>query len=233
MRPVAVASLLLGAALAVSGCATSLNKLSSAEIASLRIVDVDIRYASNSRIRWHNAKHDYLRQPAVAAEVQRVARKAEKEDAFEQGESAAQNTVMNSPEAKAYMRKRLSALIETHLAKDVLPRYQGTRPVRLEVTVHGFFIPSPVARVVVGGSPTFAAITVLKDAGTGAELAKLDRLAAGYAGAGLLGVALDQAGADLEDRVLKVYTANIQRWLKAPSSGRRRADLSGGQGANL
>ena len=150
-----------------------------------------------------------------------MARRAEaRAGAFEQDEAGAESKVMNSPEAKAFVRDRLSALIKRHLAANVLPKYQGTRPVRLEVTVNTFVIPSAVMRMVIGGTPQLDAVTVLKDAKTGAELARLERPAAAYAGNGWLGVALDQMGADLEVRVLRGYTGTVLRWLGTPSSGR-------------
>ena len=48
--------------------------------------------------------------------------------------------------------------------------------------VHGFVIPHAVQRVVLGGVPILAAVTTLKDARPGAELAKLDQGAAAPAG---------------------------------------------------
>lgn len=49
---------------------------------------------------------------------------------------------------------------------------------------------------------------------TGAELGKLDRMAGAMAGNGILGVAVDQAFSDLEDRVLEAYTQNVLDWLR-------------------
>lgn len=214
-------SLLLAAAVLLSGCVTSVNKLSDTELASLKIVGYDIRFTPDARIRWANARNDYLRRPEVAAEVKRVSKKAEERaDDFEQDEAGATAKVMESPAARAYMRKRLSDLVKRHLDQGVRPHYQGTRPVKIDILINGFSIPSAVARVLIGGAPVFAAVTVLKDAKTGAELGKLDRVSAGYAGNGLLGVALDQAGSDLEDRVLGNYARNILNWLGTPSGER-------------
>ncbi len=219
--PISMACLGLGLALAVSGCASSINTLSAPELAGLRIEGVDVRYGPNAIIWWRKGKVAYLREPGVEANVKRKVKMAEaRADAFEQDEASAESKVLNSPEAKAFVRKKLSAMITSRLAANVLPLYQGTRPVRLEVTVYSFAIPSPFMRVVVGGAPTLSAVTVLKDAKTGAELARLDKMAAGTAFSGALGVALDQAGADLEDRVLRSYTQNVLRWLSTPSSGR-------------
>ena len=74
-------------------------------------------------------------------------------------------------------------------------------------------IPSAIQRIALGGTPLLGAITVLKDGSTGSELGKLDRQAAAYAGQGWAGVAVDQAFADLEDRVLDTYVSQVQTWL--------------------
>ena len=117
------------------------------------------------------------------------------------------------------MRKRVNGLIKETLNKNVLPKYKGTRPVRLEVTIVGFVIPSAVARAVIGGTPMLAAVTTLKDAGNGVELAKLDKVSAAYAGSGLVGVLIDQAGSDLEHRVIAGYTKDVLDWLGKPAGG--------------
>lgn len=85
----------------------------------------------------------------------------------------------------------------------------------VHVTVHGFNIPSAARRVVLGGTPLLGAVTVLRDAQTGAELAKMDRVAAGYAGTGVLGVVADQAFDDIHDRVLNAYSGQVLDWMQA------------------
>ena len=83
----------------------------------------------------------------------------------------------------------------------------------MEVEVRGFVIPSPLQRVAFGGNPLLETTTQLRDVTTGEVIGKLDRLAAATAGNGLLGVAIDQAGDDLEDRVLDAYVSNVRTWL--------------------
>lgn len=76
-------------------------------------------------------------------------------------------------------------------------------------------------RVVIGGSPIFSAVTVLKDSSTGQELAKLDRVAIASASPGLLGVAVDEAleRPDLDERLFKKYLDNVSLWLKTNREG--------------
>jgi len=107
-------------------------------------------------------------------------------------------------------------MVKERLQKEVLPDFKGNRPVVLEVVVYGLHIPSAAQRVVLRGSPTFSALRTLKDAKTGAELAKLDQNAAGFAGNGLLGVAIDQVFPDLEDRVIGAWIGQTKIWLHQP-----------------
>jgi hypothetical protein len=122
-------------------------------------------------------------------------------------------SLVNTPEAQAYVRDKLASKLKERLQAEVIPHFQGTRRARLDVHVVGFVIPNAAQRVVLGGNPMLGAITTLKDAQTGAELAKSDRLAAAYAGQGVLGVLADQAFSDLEDRVMDTYVAQVQGWL--------------------
>jgi hypothetical protein len=55
------------------------------------------------------------------------------------------------------------------------------------------------------------AVTTIKDARTGVELAKLDQATAAPAGQGILGVVVDQGS--LEDRVPDVYVSQVRNWL--------------------
>ena len=121
--------------------------------------------------------------------------------------------MINTPEAKAFLRQKLTGMIRDRINREVVPQFTGTRGARLEINVVSFFIPSPLQRVALGGSPTMAAARTLKDARTGAELAKLDQMSAGMAGNGILGVAIDQGFSDLEDRVLDNFTAQTKKWL--------------------
>src|SRR5262249_36629349 len=116
--------------------------------------------------------------------------------------------------AKAYLRDKLAAMLKDRVVHFVSPKFKGARPVRIEIEVHSFVIPSPLQRIALGGTPALFAITYLKDAATGAELAKLDRGAAGMAFNGVIGVLVDQAGDDLEDRVLDNYVEHLLTWLE-------------------
>lgn len=196
-------------ATALAGCATSINKLSKSEIQSLHIESIDISYKPDAHIWWGNAEREYAAKVGAPAAAEP---KSKNETLPGNREGDAYREVMDTPEAKRYLRDKLAGLLKDRMGY-FLHKYQGTRTVRLEVEVHSFVIPSPLQRIALGGTPMLAAVTVLRDSATGEVLGKLDRMAAGYAGNGILGVALDQAGNDLEDRVLDNYVANVRDWL--------------------
>lgn len=203
------------AALVVAGCATANLSLSLAERKAMRITSIKVD-VSEATIWWGNAEREYLAkvQADPAALTKAKATKAVKEAADSAAEA---QEIMASPEAKAYLRAKLAGMIQKALDERIKPKYAGDRPVVLEIKVSSFTVPSAAQRVIVGGAPTLAAYTYLKDARTGAELGKLDRVAAVGAGSGVIGVLVDQAFDDLEVRVLNAYVRNVDRWL-APES---------------
>jgi hypothetical protein len=192
-----------------AGCATSMVSLTKSEIATIHIESVEVRFVPDAYIWWGNAEREY----AAKAWVPSKNGKAQSSDLPGERDGDAYRELMNTPAAQAYARDKLTGMIKARLQKAVLPRFQGTRAVRLEIEVHSFYIPSPLQRIALGGAPTLGTITVIRDAKSGAELGKFDRANAGAAGNGILGVAVDQAFSDLEDRVLDKYMENILAWL--------------------
>jgi hypothetical protein len=214
--------LLAGIALAAvsSGCATSVNSLSKSEIATINIQSVDVRYVPNAHIWWGTAEREYAAKVGAPQHDKPQDKKGKKTEDKTEGKDLpgerdgdAYRDLMSTPAAQAYVRDKLTGMIKAHLQHRVLPLFQGTRAVRLEIEVHSFHIPSPLQRIALGGAPTLMTVTVLKDAATGKELAKLDKGNAGMAFGGVLGVAVDQAMPDLEQRVLENYMDNILAWL--------------------
>jgi hypothetical protein len=200
-------------AAALAGCATSVNSLSQAEMQTINIQSVDIKFKPDAHIWWGNAEREYAAKVAPTSTAAKPDRSATAIKTVPgDKDSDDYRELMDTPEAKAYLRDKLAAMVKDRLSYFVT-KYQGTRPVRLEVEIHSFVIPSPLQRIALGGTPMLAAVTVLRDSATGKELGKLDRVAAGYAGNGIVGVAVDQAGDDLEDRVLDKYMGNVRAWL--------------------
>lgn len=198
-------------AIALSGCATSVNSLSQAELQTIGIQAVDIKFAPGASIWWGTAEREYAAKVGTLPDVKPT---TEIKSVPGDAEGDAYRALMSTPEARAYVRDKLAGMIKDRLDRNVLPKYRGgTRPVRLEIEVRRFRIPSALQRIALGGAPSFVAVTVLRDAATGKELARDERPAASYAGNGIIGVAVDQAFDDLEDRVLDQYVANVSSWL--------------------
>jgi hypothetical protein len=193
----------------IAGCATSVVSLSKSEINTLYIQSVEVKYVPDAYIWWGTAEREYAAKASVPPRPQ----KTSDVDLPGEREGDAYRELMETPAAKAYVRDKLTGMIKARLQQAVLPRFRGTRAVRLEIEVHNFNIPSPLQRIALGGTPMLGAITVLRDAKTGAELGKLDRMSGAIAGNGLLGVAVDQAFSDLEDRVVSNYADNVLDWL--------------------
>lgn len=113
------------------------------------------------------------------------------------------------------VRGRIVDRIEGAVAEAFKGRMEaGARPVRLEITVTAFFVPSAIQRVVVGGQPGMAARVVLRDAATGAELAVREKLvAAAFVGNGIGGVLIDQTMEDHDVRLARNFAVGYRDWL--------------------
>jgi hypothetical protein len=208
-------------ALGLAACASSTNLLSEAEVKGMRIERIDVSYRPDAIIWWGKAEREFVerelsKKSGTPGKAKRPPSVTDASNTGEDAISAEYNRIADSPEAKAHLRETLARLVKERLQKEVVPEFKGTRPAVLEVVVVGFHIPSAAQRVVLGGAPTFGALRILKDAKTGKELAKLDQNAAGFAGNGLLGVAIDQALPDLEDRVIAAWIAQTKTWLVQP-----------------
>ncbi len=215
-----VTALLFGfVALLLAACSTSTNLLNEGEIAGLRIERVDVSYKPDAVIWWGKPEREYVEQELArraakpGAPKKRAPSVTDASDTGQNAVSAEYNQIADSPEAKAYIRDSLVKLVKQRIDKEIVPEFKGSRPVVLEITIVGFLIPSAAQRVVLGGTPTFGALRVLKDARSGAELARLDQMSAAGAGQGILGVAIEQAMPDLEDRLLAVFVTQTKNWL--------------------
>lgn len=202
----------------MAGCALAPpSPLGSDQIKTLRLTDISVSTAPDAEIVWGNAEHEFVTahkaenpKPATAAPIETAS--------LTNGaptETSEYNAIANSPEGRAHIRSKAESRVKDALETNLKPALQsGTRPVRLEVSIRTFFVPSPVQRVVVGGVPGMTATAVLKDAETGQTLAQIkDQFTVAPAGNGILGVLVDQAFSDLDVRVANSYADAYRRWL--------------------
>ncbi len=206
---------LLAAGLA--GCAeVPVSPLAKDAAAGLRLAQVEIKVADDATVLWGNAEHEYV----VAQRAAPAARKAKPIETGSLGDpansDAAEATALaNSAEGKAFVRAKVVERLKGAVGEAFKGRLEaGTRAVKLEVVVTGFFVPSAIQRVVLGGAPGLTARVVLRDAVTGAELAARDNFGANaYAGNGIGGVLIDQALEDLDVRLARNFAVDYRRWL--------------------
>lgn len=201
----------------LSGCAeVPPSPLARDAVASLRLGQIDVRVAEGAEIAWGNAEHEFVVNQR-AASAPRTQRPIETGSIGDPAAADAAETaeLVNSPEGKVFVRGRIVDRIEGAVAEAFKGRMEaGARPVRLEITVTAFYVPSAIQRVVVGGQPGMAARVVLRDAAAGAELAVREKLvAAAFVGNGIGGVLIDRTMEDHDVRLARNFAVGYRDWL--------------------
>jgi hypothetical protein len=209
---------LLPLAFLVAGCASEIpSPLGADAIKTMRLTDVAVTVAPDAIIWWGNAEHEYVAAHNASAQ------KPSKQPVVETGslhdpvgaDTAESNALAATPEGKAFVRAKAASRVKDALDTGLKPALQsGTRPVKLEVTVHAFSVPSAIQRVLVGGQPVLNASAVLKDATTGEVLvSRPNTMAMAMSGNGWAGVLVDQALSDLDVRLAESYAEQYRKWL--------------------
>jgi len=189
----------LGMLLSLAGCVTVENSLSQTDIASMKLTGVTVNYAPESFVQWE----DGVRAYAVSQSIP-------------DHEISART---NTPEGKAFVRNMLAPRIKAAIEKEMTGQLNGTRPVRLDIVVKRFELPSAVQRVLIGGHRVMVADANLVDARSGAVIiANADFRAFLYAGQGIVGTAV-QAAVDnssqegVVEKLADSYGASYRNWL--------------------
>jgi hypothetical protein len=103
-------------------------------------------------------------------------------------------TAANTPEGNAFVQNMLAPRIKAEIEKVMAGQLNGTRSVRLDVTVKTFALASAVQRILIGGGRGMIADANLVDARTGAVIiANHDLRAVLFAGEGIVGTAVQAA----------------------------------------
>lgn len=189
----------LGAALALAGCVTAENSLSQNDIAGMRLTGVTVTYVPTAFIQWEDGVRAYAASKgSVDPQVPSVAR---------------------TPEGQAYVQNLLASRIKAGIERAMSGQLNGSRPVRLEVVVKRFDIPSAVQTIIAGGGRGMTADTNLVDARTGALiLANSSQGVYLPSGGGLLGsaiqAAMDNAAEQSPaDKIVARYAEDYRDWL--------------------
>jgi len=162
-------------ALGLTGCVTTAeNSLSANDIASMKLTGVNVSFAPDAGVQWEDGIRAYATSKAITDD--QIA------------------TATNTPEGKAYVLAMLAPVIRTGVTKSLNGKFNGTRPVRLDVVVKSFVLASAVQRILIGGGRGMVADANLVDARTGAIIVAYPQLiAATYAGQGIVGTAVTAA----------------------------------------
>ncbi|MBZ6075518.1 hypothetical protein [Microvirga puerhi] len=187
--------LLAALGLGLAACVTASNSLAPDQIPTLRLERVTVGFAPNARIWWGDGERAYAASKGLPVH-----------EAEELGKT---------PEGQAYVRGLVEAKLRDEMTRQLAGNLNGTRPVRIEVTVKELNIASTIQKILVGGSYALRADVNLVDAKSGALLlAFSDQSAALGANGGLLGVLVDKALlAEPIDLIVKSYTSQYRNWL--------------------
>ena len=134
----------LGMAFALAGCVTTENSLSQNDIASMKLTGVAVSFAPEANIQFEDGIRAYATAKAITDDE--IATKA------------------NTPEGKAYVRNMLAPRIKAGVEQAMAGQLIGSRPVRIDVVVKSFAIPSAVQRILIGGHRGMVADANLVDA---------------------------------------------------------------------
>jgi hypothetical protein len=186
-------------ALGLAACVTVPNPLSPDQITSFRLVGTNVGFAPDALIWWGDAEREFAVSKGLSP--------------------LASESIANTDEAKAYVRKAAAGKFREALERNVAGRLPGSRPVRLEVLVREIQISSGVQRIVLGGDHRLSADVNLVDAKSGAVLLSYPGQGARLpAGQGILGVAVDNLIIvpllkDPIDRLVQNYAVQYSDWL--------------------
>jgi hypothetical protein len=189
----------LGAMLAFAGCVTTENSLSQNDLASFKLTAVAVSFAPNAWITWEDGIRAYANAKTISDDQITAA--------------------ANTPDGKAYVQGLLAQRITVGVEQAMAGQLAGTRPVRLDIVVKRFDLPSAVQRVLIGGQRGMTADANLVDARTGAVIIAYPNLNAFlFTGQGITGTIVQAAidNSDKQgpaDKVIARYGETYRVWL--------------------
>jgi hypothetical protein len=196
----------------LSACASlPANTLALNEIATYKLESVTVSVPPDAHVWWGDAEREFAAKHGEKTLAELRATKTGAEAVAANPNDA----IINSPQAKQYLRDEASRRMQPVLQAYVGSELRGERPVRIAVVVHEISIPSAAQRVVLGGNPAIVATATLVDARTGSTIVVYPKLfALAGAGQGVAGVLVEQfASDDLYDRVIMAYATRYREWL--------------------
>jgi hypothetical protein len=154
---------------ALAGCVTVENKLTKADVATFKLVDTKVSVAPDAKITWYEPLQAYAATKKIPDEQYADFIKTE--------------------DAKAHLNGLITGKVKGAMEKHMAGALNGSRPVRIEVVVTQFIIPTAAQRVIIGGSNMMTADVNLVDAKSGAVILAYPKFTwAVQAGQGIGGV---------------------------------------------
>jgi hypothetical protein len=188
-----------GPVLALSGCVTAENALLPNDIAAMKLTAVTVGFTPDASVNSEEGERAYAGAKALPSEQVTAATR--------------------TPDYKDTVHAMLGARIKAGVEQAVAGRLNGSRPVRLDLVVGEFTIPSVAQRLLIGGGPMMHASATLVDARTGAVIiAHPDVQAFLLRGSGIIGVAVASAmdnatNQTQESRLIAEYGRAYRSWL--------------------
>lgn len=185
--------------LAFAGCVTTENSLSQNDLASFKLTAVAVSFAPGAWITWEDGIRAYANAKTISDDQITAA--------------------ANTPDGKAYVQGLLAQRIKAGVEQEMAGQLAGTRPVRLDIVVKRFDLPSAVQRVLIGGQRGMTADANLVDARTGAVIIAYPNLNAFlFTGQGITGTIVQAAidNSDKQgpaDKVIARYGETYRVWL--------------------
>jgi hypothetical protein len=190
--------------LGVAGCTGYGDKLKPEVVQSFNLQQVAVSVPPEATFYWGDGERAYAR--SIGQPDSEAAKLGE------------------TPQGKTYMRNLASQRIKTAFDRALGGKFQGSRPVRIEIVMHDIYVSSPLQRILVGGDYSMKATANLVDAKTGQVIAANPNLSLRVpAGQGILGAAIDPAFGEPIDRVATRFAESYREWLGF-SDGVRRPD---------
>jgi hypothetical protein len=189
----------LAGAFAVTGCVTTENTLSQDDIRNMRLAGVAVGFAPDAFVQWEDGFRAYATAKSIPDDEMAAA--------------------TNTPECKEYVKNMLAPKLKAGIERSIAGQLNGSRPVRLEVTMRRLDMPSAVQRILIGGNRGMVADARLVDARTGAVIIATPGLSTSmYTGQGVGGT-LIQAAVDQNserspvDKVFDDFGNTYRDWL--------------------
>lgn len=202
----------------LAACATGpKNPLTAQQIASLDIDTVEVSVLPGTVISWGAGEAAYAETqgcepPEVDSEVGDTYNTAA---ATTKPQDCDYDAIVSSPEAQEFMANRVKELLENSLHAQLVSRFEGTNPARVEVSIQKVQVVGGGQTLLVGGNHfLLAPLNVVEEQSGKIIAANPEALSiAGTASGGILGLIIEAASSDPVERLADTYAINAGNWI--------------------